>query len=159
MIAGLGGILLSPSPQDTRTDKQQHWRLEVACVERGRRVRSAAETRPVLVAAAGRERRHAASLRGHGRADRVAALARGVESGTGWRNPGEASRGGGEVSEKTYGKRVKVPAYFHPDGAHWAARWLAPGVQNCACERAGGEYIAVAQDTKMEILVECGYRF
>ncbi|MGD0225199.1 MAG: transposase [Terriglobia bacterium] len=36
-----------------------------------------------------------------GRADRVAALARRVESATGRRNPGETSRGDGEVSEES----------------------------------------------------------
>src|SRR2546425_13195240 len=39
--------------------------------------RSAGETRPVLLAAAGREPSDAATVRGHGREDRGAALARG----------------------------------------------------------------------------------
>ena len=62
------------------------------------------------------------------------------------------------MSEKSYGKRVKVPVdsitkahTWLPDGA------LPSGVQNCGCERAGGVYSTVAQDAKMEILAK-GWR-
>src|SRR2546422_1095232 len=61
--------------------------------------RPAAETRPVLLAAAGREPSNAAALWGHGKADRFAALARGVESATGRRKTWGASRGGRGVRE------------------------------------------------------------
>ena len=65
--------------------------------------RSAGETRPILLAAAGREPSDAATVRGHGRADRGAALASRVESATGRRKPGGSKQGDGEVSEKSYG--------------------------------------------------------
>jgi hypothetical protein len=48
-------------------------------------------------------------LDGHLMPDHVHTLARGVESATGRRKYGEAMRGDGEVSEKSPGKRVKVP--------------------------------------------------
>ena len=56
------------------------------------------------------------------------------------------------MSQKSHGKRVKVPV----DSIRKAHTWLpdstlASGVQNCGCERAGGVYIASAQDAKMEI--------
>ena len=71
----------------------------------------------------GREPSDAATLRGHGTADRVAALASGVESATGLRKPGEANRLDGEVFEKSYGKRVKVPVDSIPKAHRLAARW------------------------------------
>src|SRR5713226_3778849 len=85
----------SGQPVATASVAEEDWELvadELAAAA-GENGRSAAETRPVLLAAAGPEPPDAATLRGHGRADRVAALARGVESATGRRKPGEASGG------------------------------------------------------------------
>jgi hypothetical protein len=57
------------------------------------------------------------------------------------------------VSEKSYGKRVKVPVDSIPKAHTWLPDGaLASGVQNCGRERAGGAYTAVAQDAKMEIV-------
>lgn len=43
------------------------------------------------------------------------------------------------MSEKSYGKRVKVPVDSIPKAHTWLPdRALAPGAQNCGCERAGG---------------------
>lgn len=99
----------------------------------------AGETRPLLLAAVGGGSFNAAAVRGHGPADRVAALALRVESETGRRKPGETNRGEGEVSEKSRGQRVRVPVdpilkahTWLPDGT------LATGVRNCGRERAGG---------------------
>lgn len=42
----------------------------------------------------------------------------------------------------------------NPKARTWLpAGALAPGVQHCGCERAGGVYTAVAQAVKTEILV------
>ncbi len=58
------------------------------------------------------------------------------------------------MSEKSYGKRVKVPAGSIPKAHTWLPDGaLASGVQNCGRERAGGVYTAVAQDAKIEIVV------
>jgi len=57
------------------------------------------------------------------------------------------------VSEKSHGKRVKVPVDSIPKAHTWLPDGAsASGVQNCGCERARGVYTAVAQDAKMEIL-------
>ena len=67
-------------------------------------------------------------------------------------------RGNGEVSEKSRGKRVKVPVDSIPKAHTWLPDGaLAPGVQNCGCERGGGVYTAVAQDGKIEILDDLTY--
>jgi len=47
-----------------------------------------------------------------------------------------------------------VPVDSIPKAHTWLPdRALAPGAQNCGCERAGGVYAAVARDAKMEIRV------
>jgi hypothetical protein len=58
------------------------------------------------------------------------------------------------VSEKSYEKRVKVPAHSIPEARHLAARWRA-GRLKCKNAIANGlwVYTAVAQDAKMEISV------
>ncbi len=57
------------------------------------------------------------------------------------------------MSEKSHGRRVKVPVDSIPKAHSWLPDGaLAPGVQNWGCERAGGVYIVRAQDAKMEIL-------
>jgi len=69
-----------------------------------------------------------------------------------------SKQGDGEVSEKSYGKRVKVPVDSIPKAHTWLPDGaLTPGAQNCGCERAGG-YTAVVRDAKMEILVWKGRR-
>jgi hypothetical protein len=69
----------------------------------------ARERRPLLLAAACGGSFNAAALRSHGTADRVAAVARRLESATGRRKPGETSRGDGEVSEDSRENRVNLP--------------------------------------------------
>src|SRR5436309_15165635 len=77
----------------------------------------------------------------------------GEESATSRRKPGEASRGDGEVSEKSFGKQIKVPVGSIPKAQPWLPDGaLASEVQNCGCIQASGAYTAVAQDAKMEIL-------
>ena len=101
----------------------------------------AGETRPLLLVAAGGEPSDTATLRGHGRADRVAALARGVESATSRRKPGEASRGDGEVSEKSFGKQIKVPVGSIPKAHTWLPdRALPPGAQIVVAKKPGSVY-------------------
>ena len=46
-------------------------------------------------------------------------LGRGIESATSRRKPGEASRGDGEVSEKSYGKQITVPVGSIPKAHTW----------------------------------------
>jgi len=59
------------------------------------------------------------------------------------------------VSEKSYGKQIKVPVGSIPKAHTWLPDGaLASEVQNCGCKQASGAYTAVAQDAKMEILVE-----
>jgi hypothetical protein len=56
---------------------------------------SAGETRPLLLVAAGGESFDPATLPSYGAADRVAALASGLESPTGWENLGDTGQGAG----------------------------------------------------------------
>jgi hypothetical protein len=71
-------LFLGVTPSGGATEKDRRLVLDQPAAAVGEDGRSAAETRPVLLGAAGREPPDAATLRGHGRADRVAALARGV---------------------------------------------------------------------------------
>ena len=58
------------------------------------------------------------------------------------------------MSEKSYGKQIKVPVGSIPKAHTWLPDGaLASEVQNCGCKQASGAYTAVAQDAKMEILV------
>ena len=64
-----------------------------------------------------------------------------------------SKQGNGEVSEKSQGKRVKVPVDSIPKAHTWLPDGaLASGVQSCGRERGGRLYTAVAQDAKMDIL-------
>lgn len=79
----------------------------------------------------------------------------GIESATGRRKYGEAGRGDGEVSEKSHGKRVKVPVDAKPKAPIWLPdAELASGVQDCGRKQAGRMHTVVIRDAKMEIPVE-----
>ena len=59
------------------------------------------------------------------------------------------------MSEKSYGKQIKVPVGSIPKAHTWLPDGaLASEVQNCGCKQASGAYTAVAQDAKMEILAK-----
>ena len=61
------------------------------------------------------------------------------------------------MSEKSYGKQIKVPVGSIPKAHTWLPDGaLASEVQNCGCKQASGAYTAVAQDAKMEILAKSG---
>lgn len=66
--------------------------------------------------------------------------------------------GDGEVSDKSYGKRIKLPVDSIPKAQAWLPDGaLVSGVRNWGCKRAGRVNSPVARDAKMEIPVEIRY--
>jgi hypothetical protein len=56
------------------------------------------------------------------------------------------------VSEKSHGKRVKVPVDAKPKAPIWLPdAELASGVQDCGRKQAGRMHTVVIRDAKMEI--------
>ena len=112
--------------------------------------RTAGETCPLLLAVLGGEPSDPATLRGHGRADRVSALAYGIKSATG-RGTWGSKQGDGEVSKKSREEQVNVPV-----GSIRKARRLlrASGLPKCARKRASWVYARPCPDAKTEILAK-----
>ena len=117
----------------------------------------AGKTCPRLLAFLGGEPSDPGAVRGDAAADRVAALASGVEPAAGGQKTGEASGRDGEVSEKAHRSQIKLPVDSIPDVHTWLRDpALGSGVQNCFCKRASGGRSIRAEDAKTEILGQNG---